>query len=120
MSALAGETDDIKTDDDDVIDSHACMVLRRSLNAFYNNKQVTLEMKFKKKKTIYAVWCVYHLPTHDFFRASQSVIRNIRRGVIVRYAKDLFVVFFLFSLKITTEHVCTHTFYWQPKKSLNE
>lgn len=50
VSALAGETDDIKTDDDDVIDSHACMVLRRSLNAFYNNKQVTLEMKFKKKK----------------------------------------------------------------------
>lgn len=33
---LAGETDDIKTDDDDVIDSHACMVLRRSLNAFSN------------------------------------------------------------------------------------
>lgn len=66
VSALAGETDDIKTDDDDVIDSHACMVLRRSLNAFYNNKQVTLEMKFKKKNYLCRVVCISFTYTRLF------------------------------------------------------
>lgn len=55
---LAGETDDIKTDDDDVIDSHACMVLRRSLNAFYNNKQVTLKKSMP--------WCISFTYTQRF------------------------------------------------------
>lgn len=57
-----GETDDIKTDDD-VIDSHACMALRRSLNAFYNNKQVTLENETKKKSM---PWCISFTYTRLF------------------------------------------------------